>query len=69
VRGIGGYGKYLDPAIIQFMNTRGKGKVLFGTNAFGLKRCKDMFMEMALKDDTKQKVLRQNAVRLFKLGE
>jgi hypothetical protein len=61
--------KYLDPAIVQFMNTRGKGKVLFGTNAFGLKRCKDMFMEMALKDETKQKVLRQNAVRLFKLED
>lgn len=61
--------KYLDPAIVQFMNTRGRGKVLFGTNAFGLKRCKDMFLEMALKDETKQKVLRQNAVRLFKLED
>lgn len=59
--------KYLDPAIVQFMNTRGRGKVLFGTNAFGLKRCKDMLMEMPLKDETKQKVLRDNAVRIFNL--
>ena len=60
--------KYLDPAVVQFMNTRGRSKVLFGTNAFGLKRCKDMLMEMPLKDETKQKVLRDNAVKIFKLG-
>lgn len=59
--------KYLDPAVVQFMNTRGRNKVLFGTNAFGLKRCKDQLLEMPLKDETKQKVLRNNAMRVFKL--
>jgi predicted TIM-barrel fold metal-dependent hydrolase len=59
--------KYLEPAIVQFMNTRGKNKVLFGTNAFGLGRCKDQLMEMTLKDETKQKVLRDNALRIFNL--
>lgn len=59
--------KYLEPAIVQFMNTRGRSKVLFGSNAFGLKRCKDQLMEMPLKDETKQKVLRDNAVRVFNL--
>jgi len=59
--------RYLDRSLVQFMDTRGKDKVLFGTNAFGLKRCKDQLIEMPLKDDTKQKVLRDNAVRLFKL--
>lgn len=59
--------KYLDPSVVHFMNTRGRSKVLFGTNAFGLSRCKDQLMEMPLKDETKQKVLRDNAVRLFKL--
>ncbi len=59
--------KYLEPAIVQFMNTRGKNKVLFGTNAFGLSRCKDQLMEMTLKDETKQKVLRDNALRIFNL--
>jgi predicted TIM-barrel fold metal-dependent hydrolase len=59
--------KYLEPAIVQFMNTRGKNKVLFGTNAFGLGRCKDQLMEMNLKDETKQKVLRDNALRIFNL--
>ena len=59
--------KYLDKSILQFMDTRGQDKVLFGTNAFGLKRCKQQLMELTLKDDTKRKVLRDNAVRLFKL--
>jgi len=59
--------KYLDPSIVKFMNTRGKDKVLFGTNAFGLSRCKDQFMEMDLKPETKQKVLRDNALRIFNL--
>ena len=60
--------KYLDQSLVQFMNTRGRNKVLFGTNGFGLKRCKDQFMEMSLKDETKQKVLRDNALKIFKLG-
>jgi predicted TIM-barrel fold metal-dependent hydrolase len=59
--------KYLDPSIVQFMDTRGQDKVLFGTNAFGLKRCKQQLMEMPLKDDTKRKVLRDNAIKVFKL--
>ena len=60
--------KYLDPSVVQFMNTRGRKKVLFGTNGFGLSRCKDQLMEMPLKDETKQHVLRENAWRIFKLG-
>ena len=59
--------QYLDRAVVQFMDTRGRGKVLFGTNAFGLKRCKQPLLEMQLKDETKQKVLRDNAVKVFNL--
>lgn len=59
--------RYLDPSVVQFMNTRGQDKVLFGTNGFGLKRCKQQFLELSLKDDTKQKVLRENAVKTFNL--
>lgn len=59
--------RYLDQALVQFFDTRGQEKVLFGTNAFGLKRCKQQFLEMSLKEDTKRKVLRDNAVRVFKL--
>ena len=59
--------KYLDPSIVQFMNTRGQDKVLFGTNAFGFKRCKQQLLELPLKDEAKQKILRENAVRVYKL--
>jgi predicted TIM-barrel fold metal-dependent hydrolase len=60
--------RYLDPSLVQFMDTRGQDKVLFGTNSFGLKRCKQQLMELKVKDDTKRKVLRDNAVQVFKLG-
>lgn len=59
--------RYLEPSLIQFMDTRGQDKVLFGTNAFGLKRCKQQLLELKIKDDTKGKVLRENALRIFKL--
>jgi len=59
--------RYLDRSLVQFMDTRGQDKVLFGTNGFGLKRCKQQLIEMSLKEDTKRKVLRDNAVRVFKL--
>jgi len=59
--------KYLDQSLVQFMNTRGQDKVLFGTNGFGLKRCKQQLLEMSLKEDTKRKVLRDNAVKVFQL--
>ena len=60
--------RYLDKSIVQYMDTRGQSKVLFGTNAFGLKRCKQQLLELSLKEDTKRKVLRDNAVRVFKLA-
>jgi len=60
--------RYLEPSLIQFMDTRGQNKVLFGTNAFGLRRCKEQFLELKLKDETKRKVLRENALRVFKLA-
>jgi predicted TIM-barrel fold metal-dependent hydrolase len=60
--------RYLDPSLVQFMDTRGQDKVLFGTNSFGLKRCKQQLLELKVKDDTKRKVLRDNAVQVFKLG-
>ena len=59
--------EYLDRSVVQFMDTRGRNKVLFGTNAFGLERCKQQLLGMPLKDETKQKVLRDNAVKVFNL--
>jgi predicted TIM-barrel fold metal-dependent hydrolase len=59
--------KYLDPAIVRFMDSRGQKKCLFGTNGIGLARCKEQFMELSIKDETKKAVLRDNAMRVFKL--
>lgn len=59
--------RYLDRSLAQFMDTRGRDKILFGTNAFGLKRCKQQFLTLSLKEETERKVLRENAVKVFKL--
>lgn len=54
--------------ILQFIDSwRGQDKVLFGTNSLGLKVCKQQFMELELKPETKRKVLRDNAIKLLKL--
>jgi len=59
--------RYLDPAILQFMSTRGQDKVLFGTNSFGFKRCKDQFLALNLKESVMKKILYENAKRVFNL--
>ena len=59
--------RYLDKSIIAFMTTRGQDKVLFGTNGLGLEPCKKQFMELEMKDSVRSKILRENAIKLFKL--
>ncbi len=59
--------RYLDKSLINYMITRGQDKTLFGTNGLGLKLCKDQFMEIPMKDDVRKKILRDNAIRVFKL--
>ncbi|MEE8472472.1 MAG: amidohydrolase family protein [Dehalococcoidia bacterium] len=54
--------------ILKFIDSwKGQDKVMFGSNSLGMKTCKDQFMELDIKDETKQKVLRDNAIKLFKL--
>jgi predicted TIM-barrel fold metal-dependent hydrolase len=61
--------KYLDKSVVQFMDTRGRDKVMFGTNGFpfALSIFRNQFLELKLKEETKRKVLRENAIRVFKL--
>ena len=61
------YPKDLDPAIVKFMDARGRDKVMWGTNSWGLKRFKEEFMELPIRDESKRKVLRENAIKVFKL--
>lgn len=58
-----------DPRLIEFMDGRGRDKVMFGTNGFGMKLLKDQFMQLPLKDETKKKVLRENAMKVFRPGQ
>ena len=57
----------LDERLVRFMDGRGRDKVIFGTDGFGLKTCKDSFMTLQLKDETRRKVLRENAVKVLGL--
>ena len=61
------YPKDLDPAIVKFMDGAGREKVLWGTNSWSLKRCKEEFMELPIRDECKKKVLRDNAIKVFDL--
>ena len=61
--------QYLDRTLVTFMDTRGRDKVLFGTNGFGMARCKEGFLKLQLKDETKAKVLRENALKVFRLNQ
>lgn len=57
----------LDPSFVRFMDGWGRDKTLFGTNSFGFKRCKEQFLQLPLKDENKVKILRDNAIKVFKL--
>jgi hypothetical protein len=62
------YPKSLDERLIRFMDSsRGRDKVLFGTNGLGLERCKRELLELDIADETKRAVLHENAVRFLKL--
>ena len=57
----------LDASLVNFMNGRGRDKVLWATNGFGLTRCKKEFLDLPIKDENKRKILRENALKVFKL--
>jgi hypothetical protein len=46
---------------------RGREKVMFGTNGYGLKLCKDQFLPLNIKDETRRRVLRENAIEFLGL--
>lgn len=62
------YPHSLDDRLVRFMDSsRGRDKVLFGTNGLGLERCKEEFLELDISEETKRHVLHDNAVRFFGL--
>jgi uncharacterized protein len=61
--------KSLDERQIRFMDSsRGRDKVLFGTNGLGLAACVEQFRALPIKEETKQRVLHDNAIEFLRLG-
>lgn len=61
--------KYLKPELVQFMNSRlGQDRVLWGTNGLPWKQSLEQLRALGLKPEVYGKVVRENAVELFRLG-
>lgn len=62
--------RYYPPALLQYMSTYGKKKVLFGTNfpQLSLERCMAQVEQLGLAEDVKRLFLRENAARVFGVG-
>jgi predicted TIM-barrel fold metal-dependent hydrolase len=61
--------KYLSPPILQFINSRlGRDRCLWGTNGLPWKESLRQLDELGLTPETSRKLLRENAIQLFKLG-
>ncbi|MGI5876907.1 MAG: amidohydrolase family protein [Dethiobacteria bacterium] len=60
--------RYWSPSIIQYVNSRlGADRCLWGTNGLPWKESIKQVNELNLREDNKRKLLRDNAVQLFKL--
>ncbi|HXI61633.1 MAG TPA: hypothetical protein VNF70_02945, partial [Pyrinomonadaceae bacterium] len=60
--------KYLSPQIIQFINSRmGRDRCVWGTNGLPWKESLKQLCDLGLKEEVQKKILRENAVELFKL--
>ncbi len=58
----------LDERQVRFMDSsRGRHKVLFGTNGLGLAKCVEQFRALDIKEETQRRVLRENAIEFLKL--
>jgi predicted TIM-barrel fold metal-dependent hydrolase len=58
----------LDERQVRFMDSsRGRDKVLFGTNGLGLEPCVEQFRALPIREETKRRVLRENAIEFLKL--
>ena len=60
--------KYLKQEIIQFINSRmGQDRCLWGTNGLPWKESLDQVEGLGLREEAKRKLLRDNAVTLFRV--
>lgn len=60
------YPSFLPGNQIEFIDSgRIRHKVMWATNGLGLKRCKEEFLELPIEEETKHRVLRENALEVF----
>jgi uncharacterized protein len=60
--------RYLSPQIVQFVNSRlGRDRCVWGTNGLSWKENLRQLGELGLKPEVQRKLLRENALELFKL--
>ncbi len=58
----------LDERQVRFFDSsRGRDKALFGTNGLGLEPCLEQFNALPIREETKRRVLRDNAIEFLKL--
>jgi len=62
------YPSFLPEEQIEFIDSgRIRHKVMWATNGLGFERCKEEFLELDVRNETKRKVLRGNALDVFDL--
>ncbi len=60
--------KYLKPEILQFIGSRmGQERCVWGTNGLPWDKSLSQLNHLGLKEEAKNRLLRENAVELFKL--
>src|SRR6516165_11910072 len=59
--------KSLDTELVRAMDRQLRGKIMLGSNGFDLTRCVRELQELPLKDQTKERILRQNAIEFLGL--
>lgn len=59
--------KTLDPELVRAMDRQLRGKIMLGSNGFDLTRCVRELEELPLKDQTKERIKRDNAIEFLGL--
>lgn len=57
----------LDPELLKFMDRQGRNKIMLGTNGLDMARVKEDLESLPLKDKTKERILRHNALEFLGL--
>ena len=59
--------KSLDPELVRALDRQIRHKVMIGSNGLDLKRCVEELNELPLRDASKERILRQNAIEFLGL--